>query len=527
MKCEPEFPWLKNRGYRHLTNQLNLQTDREKLLGYVRHPNTIAKHAFFPLIHSIIKERRYKRNKVNPLNKKSHSFKNLDGSTTVNFKKRPLHYATHLDAVIFGYYSSIIIEKYESHLKNVPGLSDCITAYRRIPTGIDNSNKSTIHFAQEAFSEIKNRAQKGHCVALKFDIKSFFNEINHTLLKDQWADLLGLEKLPADHYNVFKAATRFSYIMRDDFRIDKRPYGKRLGFDEKKLSKLRKKGIHAFFESAKEFREALKYGEIKIHKKPFMKDGKPVGIPQGLPISATLANLYLLMFDKDLVTNLVNKLDVYYRRYSDDIIILCKRDQVDYVTDYILKSIKQCHVLISEEKTEKFIFEPYPYSGDKVRLQSCKITGEGTLKLGVPFTYLGFEFYGHQTLIKSSNLAKYYRRMIRTVKSKTKRAVVIANQFPGAKPIIFHNQIRRLYNQVPLNATLLITKRKFLHKNRQGDYHYVSKEIPAKNRSNYLSYAYRAKTIMGEPAIWNQIKSHKRILHQAIDKHLKRNIERS
>lgn len=526
MKRESAHPWLKNRGYLHLTNQLNIQADRDRILRYVRSPVAIAKHAFFPLIHSIIRERRYKKHKDNPSGKKSHSFKNPDGTSTVNYKKRPLHYATHLDAVIFGYYSSIIIEKYESYLSTIPGLSECITAYRRIPTEIDGSNKSTIHFAHEVFSEIKKRSETGHCVALKFDIKSFFNEIDHSLLKYQWAELLGLKKLPADHYNVFKAATRFSYIMRDDFRLDKRSYGKRLGFDEKKLAKLRKKGVHAFFGSAREFREALKNGEIKLHTNPFTKDGKVVGIPQGLPISATLANLYLLMFDKDIAYNLGNKLDVYYRRYSDDIIVLCNEEQMDYVTDYVIKSIQQCRVVISEEKTERFIFKMEGHSNKKNKLESYKYTSNNELKPGVPFTYLGFEFYGHKTLIKSSNLAKYYRRMIRTVKSKTRRAVIISNHTPGAAPIIYHNQIKRLYNQFPLNASAIRVRHKYLQKNDQGDFHYVSKEIPAKNRSNYLSYANRASLIMDEPAIWNQLRKRHVILNQAIHKHLKKNVDR-
>lgn len=524
---EVENTWLKNRGYLHISNQLDLKRDQSKILSMVRNKDFVAKYAFYPLIHAIIKERRFKLNSDNSELGKSHSFKKPDGSVKHNSKKRPLHYATHLDAMIFGYYSKIIIKKYEEYLKAIPGLSECITAYRRIPTGVDKKNKSTIHFAHEAIEEIKSRANQKECVVLKFDIKSFFNEIDHDMLKQQWAEILTEPKLPKDHYNVFKAVTQFSYIMRDDLRIDKKSYGRRSGFDEGKLSKLRKKRIHAFFESPKEFREAIKAGELKLHKFPFWKNGKPVGFPQGLPISATLANLYLLKFDEDILQNVVKKYGGFYRRYSDDIIVACNSDVADLIEDYIHNAIQKCKVEISREKTERFVFRYGLSAKGKRVLQSCKIKKDTPLHVGYPFTYLGFEFYGDKTLIKSANLAKFYRRMIRSVKTKAKRTVQSVKKTPGQPLKIYRNQLYRLYARYPLSAGQLRTKVKFWARNDKGEYFFKTERRPAKHSSNYLSYAHRASDIMNEPAIAKQIDKHKKVLFQAMNKHLKKQIKRN
>jgi hypothetical protein len=51
------------------------------------------------------------------------------------------------------------------------------------------------------------------------------------------------------------------------------------GFDEKKLAHLRAQNIHAFFESPKEMREAIRNGDITLHVNKNKK-----GIPHGLPI---------------------------------------------------------------------------------------------------------------------------------------------------------------------------------------------------------------------------------------------------
>jgi len=514
-----EISWLKNRGYLHLNSPLNLKDDRKKVESVIKNQKFIAKYAFFPLIHSVINERRYKLVDSDS-GKRAHSFQSKSGEHLKTVKHRPLHYANHLDAIIFGYYAEILQIKYEERLKQTPLLSECVTAYRRIAIDNSDKNKSTIHFANDAFAEIKHRESQG-CIVLKFDIKSFFSRLNHDKLKSAWSKLIGVQRLPDDHFNVFKAATNFSYVLKDDLRL---PYAigkRRSGFDEKKLSDLRKKGIQAFFESPKHFREAVKDKQIRIHKHPFRdSDGTPVGIPQGLPISAVLANLYLLEFDLKIIDEVVKKFDAFYRRYSDDIIIVCSRGNRKKIENLVYELILESKVEMSTDKTEVFEFSLQDKGGIET-LVSSKLTGSEK-KSGIPFTYLGFEFYGSKTLIKSANLAKFYRRMIQSVKSKTRRAYQISLRTPNSPIIVFRQQLYRSYTVYPLESTKIFEKKKILVKNDRGDFFYQSIEKPKKHRSNYMSYVKRASTIMNDQAIKHQMRNHKKIFNDAINKQIER-----
>src|SRR5690606_37588057 len=118
----------------------------------------------------------------------------------------------------------------------------------------------------------------------------------------------------------------------------------------------RTKRIHAFFESPNDFRDAVKSGDLKLPRFPFRKHAKTAGFPQGLPISAPLANLYLLKLDENILTDIVNRYNAFYRRYSDDIIVLCSPKDAHFIEDYIYDAIQNFNVDISREKTEKFLF---------------------------------------------------------------------------------------------------------------------------------------------------------------------------
>ena len=517
MKPPTKHLWLKNRGYSHITPQLNVYSDRRHLLSKIRNKEFVTKHAFFPLIHSIVKERRYKKIPLNSL-RRAHCYRNEKNKIVKNTKERPIHYATHIDSLIFGYYSELLQTEYEKELLKHEDLSDCITAYRKIKHESEDRNKSTIDFAHEVFEELKKRA-KPECKILKFDIKSYFNSIDHEFLKQAWSDILKVDKLPKDHLNVYKAATHFSYILLDDLRVAKRWHGRRMQFDEKKLANIRKNGIFAIFESSKEFREKIKNREINVHKYPFVnKEGKPRGIPQGLPISSMLANLYLLEFDKKVLNDIVKKLGCYYRRYSDDIIVICNCSDATFIETYFMTSVIESKVEISNDKTEKFLFKQLPKNSNPI-LTSIKLSDDKS-HINHPFTYLGFEFNGVKTLIKSANLAKFYRRMIYSVKRKANRAVKIAKETPNGKPVIFRNQLYKLYTAKSLHTKKLYTNKRFLEKNKVGDYVIEVSKKERKYKSNYLSYVSRASKIMGDETIKNQIAKHKKIFTQAIHKHL-------
>jgi len=522
--------WLKSRGYLHITPKIDIFKRYVEIMTKVRNEEFVGKHGFFPLIHSIIKERKYKKH---PDDSKARAHSHIiEGNHKKSEKQRPLHYATHIDSMIFGYYAELILNLYEKELENYQGLTDCVTAYRKIEiennTGIEPSiripGKSTIHFAFEAFEEIKKRSDNG-CVVLMFDIKSFFSNLNHDKLKKAWCKLFNLTRLNAAHFNVFNAATNFRYIMRDDLRVRPGNKGRRSGFNEKKLAHIRKtKGIEAYFESVEDFRTALANKELVVYKNPFVKNRVPVGIPQGLPISAVLANLYLLEFDKLVLKNVVNELDRFYRRYSDDILIICKPDQAEHIEDFIESAIKESDLKISSEKTEKYLFKYFQVSPRKKKLTSILLSKKSS-SIGKPLTYLGFEFYGDKILIKSANLAKFYRRMIISVKMKAKRAIKINGSSNAGNPVIFRGRLKRKYSMLNLEKIKQFRKRKKLVKNDDGLYSIQTEDVEGKHSTNYFSYVNRASSIMDESSIKAQIRNHRRIFNSAIAKHLKKSIE--
>ncbi|WP_449284586.1 reverse transcriptase domain-containing protein [Marinobacter sp. PE14] len=70
------------------------------------------------------------------------------------------------------------------------------------------------------------------------------------------------------------------------------------------------------------------------------------GIPQGLPISNILAALYFRNLD-----NLYKKKsNLFYQRYVDDIIILCKKEDAESVTKDIIKRCKNIGLTIYDPK---------------------------------------------------------------------------------------------------------------------------------------------------------------------------------
>lgn len=531
--------WLKGRGYLHVTPKIDVFSKYQEIYAKVTDENFVARHGFFPLIHSVIKERKYKKLPDNPKIRAHSYWKNNTKQSSA--KLRPLHYSTHIDAMIFSYYAELLLNEYEKELEKVEGLSDCVIAYRKIDLESKEykeddgetegvKGKSTIHFAKEAFDEIAKRAQSG-CIVLMFDIESFFSNLNHDLLKSAWCNLLKVSRLNKAHYNVFKAATDFRYILRDDLRLESKG-DKRSGFDEAKLAEIRSKyGTDAFFGSVEELRHAIESKNITVFKHPFVKKTKKevgggtsitksiVGIPQGLPISAVLANLYLLAFDNKILENVVGKMGGFYRRYSDDILIICDKSQVEDVKVLVQREIMKTELSINTKKTEIYLFEKRQISPSKNRIVSILLDGENEI-IGKPVTYLGFEFYGTKSLIKSANLAKFYRRMILLTKRKAHRARKLSENNEGPKAV-FQRQLKKRYSIRKLSKEKEFIRRKKTVKRSDGSFSYKMVPIERKHNSNYFSYVKRASRIMNEPAILHQLRKHKHIFHSAIREHLK------
>ena len=488
--------WFKEKGYLHLSNKIPFKK-RPQIKKYVECFSKISKHRFYPLIYKEISQRRYKKGKFGEEVKRSH--KTIKKEKVVSTKKvRPILYATHIDAHIYSYYSKEVLgEKYENYLETNKSLSNCITAYRRIKTEDGKSHKNNIHFAKEVFDEIKKRKK---CIALAIDVESFFNNLNHKKLKAYWKEILDGD-WGDDHYNIFKSVTNFSYIKLADLKKNN------LHFDEKKLAINRKLGKHSFFISYKDF---LKSG-IRIYKnqrKSHFENTKnePIGIPQGLAISALLANIYMLKFDEYILNNLVEKENCFYRRYSDDIVIICSKKQIENVLSTVKNEIKKYDLNIADDKTEITLFKEISI-GKKKRLQCYDFKNPKDKKQNKPFNYLGFEFYGYQTLIKSKNLSSFYREMKDTIRKRDKRIKKVKFKTQVESAPIFKRKIYRLYSY---KGSKTSSKRKLgtnKYKNN-GD------EILRKYSGNFIKYCYKASEILDAPEIKSQIKNHWKILQK-------------
>lgn len=530
--------WLKEKGYIHLSPSLELGNNSSLIIKKITDKKYIEDYAFYPLIHTIISDRKFKKGNLEKFttDKRKHTHYRLKTLHPVrNSKERPLHYASHMDALVYGYYANILRDKYENLLKEEPLQDEAVIAYRKIETFEGSGiGKSNIHFAKECFDEIKSRAQDNTEVGvLAIDLKSFFSTLDHKILKKQWGKVLNEpDNLPKDHYKVFKACTNFKYVLLDDLRIRKSKDGKKAPYDESKLAHIRKtKGFRCFFESNEDFRTYIKEGKLPIYSNPFSKElinGKTVkkGIPQGLPISAVLANLYLFDFDLEIVNRWVKAYNVYYRRYSDDIFIVCEKKLCNEIEKDIEKLIKQYEVGISKDKTEKFVFRNVSYKQSDTRLECFRVIKEDK-EVSSAMTYLGFEFRGYHTGIKSTNLAKYYRKIISTVKRKSKRALKLIEENPHVKKAIFKNQVRKIYNLPVKFKDGDLTEKKVMKKmrynlvlNDRGFYEFKFSERKNKKQANYHSYIKRCCDEFQTDSFQKQIKKSKHVVYCAINKYL-------
>lgn len=200
------------------------------------------------------------------------------------------------------------------------------------------------------------------------------------------------------------------------------------------------------------------------------------------------------------------------------------------IEQYAYDLIKLYKIKISEDKTERFIFKhsKFKANSSETRLTCFSIDYNGDEKQS-SLSYLGFEFKGYHVGIKNQNLSKYYRKLISSVKRKARRTIKIVENDPYAKKAVFKNQIKKIYN-LPLKFTdfeniesaKIARKRYNLCLNENGFYEFRHYTPNTKNQSNYRSYIKRCCETFETDSFQRQIRKSKTIVHQAINKHLKK-----
>ncbi|MEZ9256681.1 antiviral reverse transcriptase Drt2 [Vibrio splendidus] len=407
--------WFRPRTYLHFDLPISLK----KASIIVTDPILVAKHAFYPLIHYTIEANKIGKD---PISKKV---------VSLPTKSRPISYPAHVDSHIYAYYSKILNQRYEEKLKK-DGLSDSILAFRSL-------GKSNIDFALDAFNTIKT---SGECCAVALDISGFFDSLDHDVLKREWCNLLQVQRLPKDHFNVFKSITKHSFVKKDELY-------KSLGISLNYHNYSKRRVC-----SPQEFREKVRGGKlIKPHKLSF-------GIPQGTPLSAMLSNIYMFDFDVKM-KEFVNVHNGKYFRYCDDMLFIVPIEYKSKVESFAMETIQSLQLSVNPKKTEIRIFRK---DGEK-------------LKADKHLQYLGFMFNGEDIFIRSSSLARYSERM--------RRGVRLAK-----KTMIKYNNIRHHTGQ---------PERPLFKRKLYSRYTHLGKR-------NFITYGIRAANKMESHSIRRQLK---------------------
>lgn len=412
--------WLKFKKYPHIGKPLTNSKDRVWVENYVTNPHNIIRHKFVPLLHRVLTQRKFRPNES--------SVKNLSGKRKrfdKGRKERHIFYPSHLDSIIFSYYNSILTQAYEKYLSDKDYASVAV-AYRKIPKNdMDEGNKCNIEFAADAFQFIINNKQRRLSVIVA-DVTSFFDNLNHRLLHTQWKKVLNVEDLPADHYTIYKNLVDYKYVNENELfkRFRHKLIVERYKPNDTSSIELKRKSVNKIYHMRQEkvvaycyadefFREATDL--IRVDK-PFNKtirekQGKQnkKGIPQGTPISATLANIYMLDFDAKVYEETSNR-NAYYQRYSDDLIIVCDQKDEIFFYDLIREEIKKkAYLDIQESKTHI-----YRYELDLNNTLIGGIVKGGIVQTNKQLEYLGFVFDRGKVRVKSSGFSKFYRKMKRS-----------------------------------------------------------------------------------------------------------------
>ncbi len=373
-------------------------------------PQRVARHSFFPFL---LYTKRWTR-----FAKKGKKGKSKD---------RPIRYAARRDAYIYARYRHLLAERYEAELARL-GLDASVLAYRRISKPGEIGGKCNIDFARDAVLKIR---ELGDCCVVALDISSYFEHLDHDRLKSLWCRLLGVTKLPPDHFQVFKAITRYSVVEKDQVY-------ERLGHIGIKRTTAAGKAIRGYLTPfnaipkqlcrGDEFRE--KIAGAGSCKSLIQVNLKTYGIPQGAPISDLLANLYLIDFDQTVHAMAAAMGGAYYR-YSDDILIITPGD-----AGTGMKWLSEMQELICQHgqklkiKSEKSAVFVYSRDGDEQTFK--RVHGK---QGGNGLEYLGFRYDGRKVYLRDSTLSGLRRKVAFAAR---RDAAICANKHPTKGAIDLH-----------------------------------------------------------------------------------------
>jgi RNA-directed DNA polymerase len=365
------YPWLRPRSYRHLDVPVGLAFAEQ-----VVNPSFVARHAFGPLLYCEKRTKRYKQKQ-----------------NRTEFKCRPIMYCSHRDGCIVSYYAHILNNLLE-HQYAAQAIGNNVIAYRKL-------GKGNYHFAAEVLQFARSRAP---CSVLCFDVTSFFDSLDHKLLKTRLKSILGVKELSDDWYAVFRYVTRHKHVSLADLKANPVFNGRLM------------RRAHVPIATVCE----IKAAEISI-----TVNANPFGIPQGTPISSSLSNLYMLEFDA-LMASYADEIGGLYRRYCDDILFVCPTDKAADVERKVADRMLEETLTINPAKTERHQFDPN--SSDFPQ-------------------YLGYRLGYFGVGIREASLARQWRKLRRNIRRTVR--VGQAAIAKGHADKIYTKRLRRRFSALP------------------------------------------------------------------------------
>ena len=299
-------------------------------------------------------------------------------------------------------------------------------------------------------------------------------------------------KLPDDQFQLFKALTKYSYVNKNSIL-------KKYNINLKKLKKNNKQ-LNSILELIPGNKDYEKYNKLR-NDRLIVTNNKPnsqqrtIGIPQGSAMSALLSNIYLIDFDKDL-NELAKNEGFFYRRYCDDILIVCDSEKVECLKKNIIKKIKEEYNLIIQDKKEEVIEFRKNSKGiirafnkkKQINEKLCSTNSKNEKNFYKSLQYLGFEFNGQNIFIRSSSLSRYFRKM----KGRIIKTIVMAYSPNGKDNKIWKKQLFERYSH-------------------HGKRNFLTYAINA-SKKNYTNSKNEEKEGMNSKTIHRQISRHFTIL---------------
>lgn len=372
--------WYRVRRYAHFDRPLS-KVAAERL---AESPLAVTSHAFWPVI---LNPHRVLSSKVG-----------ADGRRRRVVKRRPIAMCAHSDAHIYAFYAWWLCQLLEQVYLAEGG--EHVLAYRK-----HDPPQCNVHFAMSAFNELTENAP---CEFVAMDVEGFFDVLDHGHLKAAWCQLLGTPRLPDDHFAIYKACTR-------DYAITIPRLRDLLGGEVRRRAGKQRAAIC----SPERFRSTIKpelrprhelVWEVKRKSKPQLASDGPAGIPQGLPISAVLANVYMLEVDRTLRRKTA-ELGGTYRRYSDDILVIVPPGKGHQAEEMVQNELAQVRLTINAKKTER------RKTTKRLGRARSVAADANWSELGLaPASYLGLVFDGENVSLRPSTVSAFEIKAKRAIK---------------------------------------------------------------------------------------------------------------